>query len=45
MGWRDEEVGWMRLVGWRWVRGGEVGMWDVDGWKLSGCGVVGRVSG
>ena len=45
MGWRDEEVGWVRLVEWRWVCGGEVGRWDVDGRRLGGCGVVGGMAG
>ena len=43
--WRIEEVGWLRMVVWRWMCGGGVGRWGVGGWRLGGCGMVGWEGG
>ena len=38
---QGEELGWLGLAGWRWMCGGEVARWDVDGWRCAPGAVEG----
>ena len=42
---QGEEVAWLGLAGWRWMCGGEMVRWDVDGWRLGAVGAVEGVAG